>query len=44
MNATFVLNQSTSSPYIADVQKYTVKLSKFTLLPIIPSIGWTRKF
>lgn len=44
MNANFVMNTSSVQSYDEDVQQYVVKLKKITVLPIIPSIGWTRKF
>jgi len=44
MNPNFVFTSSSLEPYQADVNTYEQKLTKITLLPLIPSISWTRKF
>ena len=50
MNPTFVftslIRTSPSGDYSSEREavKTQVELSKITILPIIPSIGWTRKF
>jgi len=44
MNPNFVFTSSALVPYRGDVKEYQQTLTRITLLPFIPSIGWTRTF